>query len=177
MSRLYYPYDRVGVVTFDIVPTLQIPITSTSTLTDTIELIRNLQVSPNRAPGDPPECTYNIDGDPSGCTNTTIGGGLQAAGDEFGRHPVRVESVWVVILLTDGAANASANIGGTLNRYCPASTWVQPFCRDTDLAPTDVNGNRQLDDPLITRHYRTVGTALKHHQPRRGGRCERIRHR
>jgi hypothetical protein len=44
-----------------------------------------------------------------------------------------MESVWVVILLTDGAANASEPIGLTLNRFCPPSTWgAQPFCRDTD---------------------------------------------
>ncbi len=132
VERLYYPYDRVAVTTFDIVPTLWVPITNTNTFTQTADVIRNLQVSPTRGPGITVECTYNIDGDPGGCTNTSIGGGLLQAGNEFGRNPVRVESVWVVILLTDGAANASALVGGDINRYCPSTTWVQPFCRDND---------------------------------------------
>jgi hypothetical protein len=44
-----------------------------------------------------------------------------------------MDSVWVVVLLTDGAANASEPhaASGTLNRYCPPSTWpAQPYCRD-----------------------------------------------
>lgn len=134
VNRLYFPYDRVAVVTFDIVPSLLVPITSTNTLTDTANVIRNLQVSPRRIPGLTPDCTYNVDGDPGGCTNTSIGGGLQAAGNEFGRHPVRQESVWVVIMLTDGAANASVYdpVTDDINLFCPDSTWVQPFCRDAD---------------------------------------------
>jgi hypothetical protein len=82
----------------------------------------------------------------SGCTNTSIGGGLKAAGAEFGRPPIRRESVWVVILLTDGAANASELDGGTgvLNKFCPSSTWGQPFCRDADN-----NTRHTVLDPAI----------------------------
>jgi hypothetical protein len=127
-NRLYYPYDRLSIVTFDIVPTLQVPITSTQAVTDTVEFLRLLPVSPRIDLG---VCRPLGPGnDPSTCTNTSIGGGLRVAGNEFGRHPVRVESVWVVILLTDGAANASEPSGTILNRYCPPSTWARPYCQD-----------------------------------------------
>jgi hypothetical protein len=160
VSRLYFPYDRVGVVTFDIVPTTLISITSGTSQTDTIELIRDLEVSASRQPGSPPECTFNVDGDPGGCTNTSIGGGLQAAGNQFGEHPVRVESVWVVILLTDGAANASVYDSSVndFNLFCPSTTWAQPFCRDTDMIDTDSDG---VEDTVeVTRHYRSAGPKL-----------------
>jgi hypothetical protein len=158
VNRLYLPYDRISIVTFDIVPTLQVPITNTLIGSDITTLISNLQVSARRQPGLTPECTFNVDGDPGGCTNTSIGGGLQSAGNEFGRHPVRVESVWVVILLTDGAANASvfSSATGDINLYCPDTTWVQPFCRDADsttrhsqLNTVKINPNNVWD----TTHY------------------------
>ncbi len=126
---VYAPYDRVSIVTFAQVPTLQQPITSTATITDTINLVKGLQVS--IPPSTTPTCTYPPD--PSGCTNTSIGGGLAVAGNEFARPPIRQDSLWVVILLTDGAANASQPDPldpAKVNRYCPDTTWAQPFCRD-----------------------------------------------
>ena len=90
-------------------------------------------------------CTWAPPGqpDPSACTNTSTGGGLKLAAGQFGLPPIRQESVWVVILLTDGAANASETnaVTGQSNKYCPASTWwdqvtdpnhYDPFCRDSD---------------------------------------------
>jgi hypothetical protein len=132
VNRLYYPYDRVSIVTFDILPSLVVPITNSLTLAQVTDAIRTIPVSNARQPGNPAQCTYPPD--PGGCTNTSIGGGLLQAGNEFGRHPVRQESVWVVILLTDGAANASIYESSTndFNLYCPNMTWVQPFCRDAD---------------------------------------------
>jgi hypothetical protein len=45
--------------------------------------------------------------------------------------------VWVVVLLTDGAANASQaglNADGdpVVNAFCPPAWWSEPFCRDSD---------------------------------------------
>jgi hypothetical protein len=158
VERLNFPYDRVAVVTFALTPTVVIPLTNTLSPAEILDTIRNLQVSPKRYPeGDPKhtEGCSNIFGnytvedgnivptwppvnDPSGCTNTSTGGGLKYAGNEFGRKPIRQESVWVVVLLTDGAANASeedASISPpTLNKFCPESTWIiNPYCRDSDV--------------------------------------------
>ena len=156
VERLNFPYDRVAVVTFALTPTVIIPLTNTLTSADIIDTIKNLEVSPPRQPpGYPFEAAGCVslvpEQDVSGCQNTSIGGGLKYGGNEFGRAPIRQESVWVVVLLTDGAANASEDDSSipTLNKFCPESTWgdisdpLLPYCRDqfndtrhTVLTPT-----------------------------------------
>ncbi len=87
---------------------------------------------------DCPENNFNMaSGNPSDCGSTNIGGGLLLAGNEFAGHkdaPVtltREEALWVVILLTDGAANAGTDKNGV--SICPNYTWDRnPYCRDTD---------------------------------------------
>ncbi len=133
VERMYFPYDRVALVTYDNGADTVLSLTDAESTDKTAiqTLIRNLEVSPRR--NDLPECTYGTDGDPSGCTNTSIGGGLRAAGNEFGLA-LRQEAVWVVVLLTDGAANAS-QLGGDppkVNEFCPPAWWQEPFCRDLD---------------------------------------------
>jgi Flp pilus assembly protein TadG len=78
--------------------------------------------------------------DPSPCTTTNIGGGLLDAGNEFVGTNQR--SLWVVILLTDGVANAGYGPNPSpppaVSYYCPMSTWpnaapagyVFPKCND-----------------------------------------------
>jgi hypothetical protein len=44
--------------------------------------------------------------DQSSCTTTNIGGGMKLGAGMFGHQP-HMESLWVLILLTDGAANAT----------------------------------------------------------------------
>ncbi|MGH2521693.1 MAG: vWA domain-containing protein, partial [Anaerolineales bacterium] len=131
IQRLKEPYDRLAVVTYDLSPQVVVPLTNTMTLDQIGNIVKTLNVSPRHSPGDG-ACTYPPD--PSGCVNTSIGGGLQIGAGEFGRQPIRQEAVWVVILLTDGAANASVPIPGNLNPACPNTTWVQPFCRDASAA-------------------------------------------
>ena len=73
---------------------------------------------------------YHTTTDPSSCGTTNIGGGLLNAGNEFGMNG-REEALWVVILLTDGAANSSTDVTMTNpHGFCPGSTHTQPFCRD-----------------------------------------------
>jgi hypothetical protein len=139
VNRLYFPFDRVALVTYDINGHLVMPITNTLTPEQREQTVRDLWVSPKRVPPTYPGhiagCLSLVPGENvSGCTNTSIGGGLKVAGNEFGRVPIRRESVWVVILLTDGAANASEPAsGGVLNAFCPPSTWFLPFCRDASV--------------------------------------------
>jgi len=77
--------------------------------------------------------TSNDDAHPCGTTN--IGAGLRFTGNEFGgattANPVpdppitiRTESLWAVILLSDGAANSSYGI----DDYCVSDE--NPICRD-----------------------------------------------
>ncbi|MCZ7542595.1 MAG: pilus assembly protein TadG-related protein [Anaerolineae bacterium] len=109
------------------------------------------------------------------CPNTALGGGIRAGDSALrGYHPstgedmgtVRHEAVWVMVLLTDGAANVtdSADPLPPYNEYgywgyCPHDTFqddpaapgqrgLQPWCRDEDAftrhAPED--GAYDADD-------------------------------
>jgi hypothetical protein len=105
------------------------------------DVIRNLSVE------EAPICDYpHASADPSPCTSTSIGGGLMGAASAFsqplgGINFIREESLWVVILLTDGAANASVQdpASGNVNFHCPPTTWpptspwppTTPACRDS----------------------------------------------
>jgi hypothetical protein len=92
------------------------------------------------------DCAYNWPpvNDPSKCGTTNIGEGLYWAGNVLGgTYPyyisnqplLREDSLWVVILLTDGAANAAYDSENV--PICPDSTWQNPpFCRDQDASPT-----------------------------------------
>jgi hypothetical protein len=78
------------------------------------------------------ECPlFRETGDPASCTTTNIGGGLKLGGNMFAAEP-REDALWVVVLLTDGAANASDRDDSHDYGYCPPSTWGPPFCRDAD---------------------------------------------
>jgi len=69
---------------------------------------------------------FHETGNPDTCGTTSIGSGLQFAGNEFAvKDTFRQEALWVVILLTDGAANGPPFA-------CPHTTWNNPFCRDNN---------------------------------------------
>jgi len=85
------------------------------------------------------------------CGNTSIASGLALAGQEFvDPATFRKESLWVVILLTDGAANGPKT-------FCPlALANYVPYCRDevinsrhctaADATSCLIRGNCFLDD-------------------------------
>lgn len=140
INDLNTPYDRVAIVTFSQQTNLVLKLQADKTVAKTA--IDNLEVSNALVPG-VGTCTWTTLGDdPSGCTNTSIGGGLMAAASAFtdpagGINAVHEESLWVAILLTDGAANASIPNPADpsiVNIYCPPNTWDDlpntPFCRD-----------------------------------------------
>ena len=140
VQELFFPYDRVGVVQFDRVATNVLHLSSDETTI--VSAIKGLQViEPDVCPtADGPcrsydayanylgfDCTiFHSTGDPSGCGTTNIGGGLREAGNEFANPPIRQEALWVVILLSDGAANSSHP-----DPFCPNYTWLNPYCRDS----------------------------------------------
>lgn len=135
----------------------------TTKIQDARDFITALRLGIPEWAGDPPtypipECPgYNAaeSWDPRQCTNTNIGGGIRAAATELLKefdptypvpnagenHPSK-ERLRVIILLTDGAANASG-LGadgptyGTSYQFgfCPQYTWYPstaitgPFCR------------------------------------------------
>jgi hypothetical protein len=201
VSNLYFPYDRVAIVTFD-----QRAITwlnfdqdcdaamfpggdCTSSNPDVvanaiqitiIDVIKNLGVfdaGKNACPvGQPclPYCTQaiidsyfcnddypdnflardnpdavyagNFDcgegwhpgDDPHNCPTTDISGGLYSGGTAFrgsatSMTAIRNSSLWVLVLLTDGAANVGSFNDEDNTPTCPPSTWdpyAGPLCRD-----------------------------------------------
>jgi len=158
VDQLYFPYDRVAVVTFDKIPQVVMEFSNDPVVI--ISAIKGLTVYegegefPNGLPSrwydsddlywglqcpmenpNPGEELF-INPDPTGCTTTNIGAGLYTAGLVFNIPPVRQESLWVVILLTDGVANAGYDDEGLY--FCPESTWpnsavppdILPKCND-----------------------------------------------
>jgi Flp pilus assembly protein TadG len=150
VDQLYFPYDRVSVVTFS--DSAHVDLGFSDRKSDIIAAINGLNViNPPVCPtasgpcrvyeGYPPtpadlnhdgvidyygfDCpVYHLTGNPDTCGTTSIGKGLLFAGDEFANPATfRQESLWVVILLTDGATNGPFYV-------CPNSTWTNPFCRD-----------------------------------------------
>jgi Flp pilus assembly protein TadG len=95
-------------------------------------------------------------GDWSTLPTTNIGGGLLRAGDMYA-YGTRQEALWVVVLLTDGMANATDNedddslsdfttypIG-----FCPDAQDtpfpVFPLCQDEDISTRHASGNAAYD--------------------------------
>lgn len=167
VEQLYFPYDRVAIITFDKDAIVVLPFSSNEV--EIIGAIKNLKVYEGDRSvidaGDDPICpqgnpcrrydspgvygafdcpNWHSSGDPSECTSTNVGGGLRLAGLEFAIPPIRQEALWVVILLGDGAANGGQFEDGT--RICPDTTWTNPpFCRDDNTASRHLIGSSDYD--------------------------------
>lgn len=153
VTRMYFPYDRMAVVTFDEQAHVRTALTDVKT--DVVNELNAMEVSP--VPG---TCTYQSTQNPTGCTSTNIADGLKVAGQQFCLDKngdsdcddlelgeTRPEAVWIVILLTDGGANAATDGAG--NWICPGTVdnpnWVAPFCRDPDSSTRHPIGDAWYD--------------------------------
>lgn len=151
VNRMNFPYDRLGVVNFDR-DAPSPPPTNLSTDTSAINsAIGNLVVFKlHSCPTYPP--------DPGPCTSTNVADGLKVAGNQFGTF-FREEAVPIVILLSDGAANAARDSSN--NPICPNPnappagnpTWVQPFCRDTEFEVGDGDAGYDAEDAAVDQGY------------------------
>lgn len=149
VNQLYFPYDRVGIVTFAREATLNLPLTNDpGTILSSIDNLTVFSPPPcdteygscrKYDPPEPPnlflgyECpAYRNTHDPSSCTNSNIGGGWREAGNAFVTPPEnkRDTALWVVVTLVGGPANATDSAEGAPFGLCPSSTWSPPFCRD-----------------------------------------------
>ena len=170
VDRLYFPYDRLSIVTFgrkaDVKLELQdtdppapcggspVPLTCAHSVVDSLDV--ELEPVPAMdCPGWAP--------DPSGCLSTNVGDGLLYSGGRFclddvivnslcDRIEMREEAVWIVIILTDGVANSAlSNPGPPEVWICPPATWAPPvgsgppFCTDGDPATRHANGDPDYD--------------------------------
>jgi len=131
VDRMYFPYDRMAVVSFDVNAIVQLHFSdSPSSIKSSIGSLLVFKLPSCDGWNTPPG-----NNDPRGCTNTNIADGLLFGGNEFGLS-LRQEAVPILILLSDGAANAATDTAG--NFVCPGGpgnnpTWVEPFCRDDDF--------------------------------------------
>lgn len=144
VGRMYFPYDRVAVVGFgsnaDVILDLDDctfdPPNAVAQENCILAGIDSMEVELEPDPG------LNCPGwppDPSGCTSTNTGDGLRLAGNQFGTVG-RDQAVWVVVLLSDGVANAAIRVASSPPEWvCPPSTWPPtdpPYCQDGDPGPS-----------------------------------------
>jgi hypothetical protein len=111
----------------------------------------------------------------SACGTTNIGGGLRMAGNQFAVNK-RSEALWVVVMLTDGAANATfatredAGLGGDPDDFVlppPGPTEAQladhfplGFCPDGDWIGKDTDpGRSYCQDGHVNTHH-VVGNLM-----------------
>jgi Flp pilus assembly protein TadG len=92
-------------------------------------------------------------------TTTNTGGGMQLAGDSFA-YETRQEALWVVVMLSDGMANATFPdknrsqiisdwttypIGFCPNESANNGSWVYPLCQDENVTTRHATGNVLYD--------------------------------
>ena len=148
--RTNFPYDRIALITFGRYPTIELSLSSCQSSPDPEACVTAgldaIEVEWETTNADCPGWRP----DPRGCMPTNIADGLQQAGGEFGPDPLtplgpprgRQEAVWIVVLLTDGAANAAVRTyTPSVEWICPSSTWASPagggppYCQDGDGDP------------------------------------------
>ncbi|MBN8581657.1 MAG: hypothetical protein J0L96_13375 [Anaerolineae bacterium] len=84
----------------------------------------------------------------SSCNSSNIGGAFRRAALEFTNGLVREDSLWIVLALAGGPANATDSFPGYLDGFCPTSTWnslTNPFCRDASAVSRHSNGDANYD--------------------------------
>ncbi len=138
VSRLYFPYDRVAIVAFSRQVLVYDPVqhlfrqitnadlkSTTSFLIDSQSEVLGALNDNNR---------FNIDTCVSAAcgnampgvdviANTNTGGAIRVATSILGVQAKLRGSVWLTLLLSDGAPNATDPAGGFTGGYCPPSTW------------------------------------------------------
>jgi hypothetical protein len=150
VGRMYFPYDRMSIVIFDrnspSPPPLSLDVGDNAS--SAISAIDSLTVY--KLGG----CPGWAVGDPSLCTSTNVADGLKVGGTQFGLH-LREEAVLILIILSDGSANAATDVIG--NPICPGGagipTWVQPFCKDGEFEVGPGDYGYDAEDAAVDQGY------------------------
>jgi hypothetical protein len=151
LGRLYIPYDRMAVISFDRNAVAQLDLSSDpSSITSAIGNLTVFKLG--GCPGWTPAMGYN----PSLCTSTNIADGLKAGGSQFGSF-LREEAVLILILLSDGSANAATDNSSPPNPICPGSTsvptWTDPLCKDEDFELGQGDYGYDAEDAAVDQGY------------------------
>jgi len=172
IDKLFDGYDRIAIVTFDFSATIHDPDLATSivlesdhtlvkaaldaiTLHDDLDLNTIIASGKNPLLGELNPLDLNNDGaypggSPSGfgdsILSTCTGCGMRIAGNILSDQG-RVDSVWVIVILSDGATNLSdLPDAADVNNPVPAG-YIYGFCGGD---PTFPNPNRMWDRPWCT---------------------------
>lgn len=88
----------------------------------------------------------------SSCNSSNIGGAFRRGALEFTTGLVREDSLWIVLALAGGPANATDGVevdpSYPVDGFCPPNTWnspTNPFCRDASATSRHSNGNADYD--------------------------------
>jgi len=159
IDRLRPGYDRVAIIDIDRQPT-NLYLLSFD-LAGAKAAINNMRVSDHISeygslPGEP--CPYiNISGHRWKCTTSNLGRALWEGIAALGQYPFRDDSVWAVITVATGAADAtdgwpSPDPDIQIFGFCPGKDTL-PFCRDNQFATHHVIADTLYDaeDHAVTR--------------------------
>ncbi len=156
ITHLYQPYDRVAIVSFNREISVVLPLTySLSAANIAIDAMRMNDHTPGYAAGTP--CPFiSVGGQRWKCTSSNIGGALLMAENQFATTPYRDDSLWTVIVVGSGGADAtdpipsadpdSANWG-----FCPGNPQGAgnkdnpPNCRDNSFATHHISTTNKYD--------------------------------
>jgi hypothetical protein len=179
VNKMFQDYDRISLVTFNKfagriefpgtegtvneTPTHEANMHLTIDKAEAITQINNMQVYPNL---DPAVCSGWGGGDPRKCMRTNHAAALMIAGLELETY-ARDEAVKVVVMLSDGIANAAYVVDTSTfdvpdvtladNWYCPTEFWEpradghqEPYCTDGNPSAGYVNPSIPADGECIT---------------------------
>jgi hypothetical protein len=144
IKRLYPGYDRVAIINFNESGNRTVPMTyrlndGSGSAIDQINDMDVYSLRPDNATGHIPCNSATPAAEAWKCGSSNIGAGLILAHDEFGLAvPYRADSLWVTIVLVDGAANRTSpdtriSWSDPLYGTCPPSEQsTQLKCRDGD---------------------------------------------
>jgi len=188
VNNMFSGFDRISLVSFNRFagqvklgtfgmdneePLHKVDLELTADQSAVIAALDNMNIYPN-VPGT--ACPdWNTGGDPRGCTRTNTAAGLMLAGMELISPRARAEAVKVIVILSDGQANAAyvnnppylPYVPAPDDWYCPTDFWSTvsavgvtgervkdghngPWCTDGDPYSGYVNpalGASSIDDP------------------------------
>jgi hypothetical protein len=149
---LKYPYDSVALVTFDRYARVYNPATGAFEFFADMDVINThvfmtQSTTVLNALNDNTKFNIELDSECPGisselgptnmegyCMDTNVGGGLRAATTIMAVQARRRGSVWMMLLLTDGAPNVTDSLLGSFTAgFCPPQTW--PPQAYADLVP------------------------------------------